>query len=96
MKVIDTQSSESEAGSSFKIGHNLSASETFIPNISRDDQTSTVFVDPAGINSAENDFSDLINALIHRYMFQQAAQVRFLLLITVQSINEDRGADVKK
>lgn len=53
-------------------------------------------MDPAGFSDTSGDFINLVNSFMHRYMFLQAAKVRFLLLITVQSINEARGADVKK
>jgi ABC-type dipeptide/oligopeptide/nickel transport system ATPase component len=92
MKVIDLKP---DVSTPIKIGHSNSVSETFLPNIFKNEETGTVFVDPAGFSDTSGNFVNLVNSLIYRYMFLQAAKVRFLLLITAHSINESRGADVK-
>ena len=80
MKVIDMKP---DFESSIKIGHSSSISETFLPNIVKIEETGTVFVDPAGFSDTSGNFVDLINTFIYRYMFLQAAKVRFLQLITL-------------
>ena len=58
-------------------------------------ESGITYVDLAGFNDTAGDFIDLINSLIDRYIFSKANKVRFLILLTVSQIYNNKGSEVK-
>ena len=65
---------------------------TFLPHFKqRDDQSSVLYADIAGLMDTGGDLLEYINCFVNKKLFNMADKVRFLFPMTFDSIKEERG-----
>lgn len=75
----------------FEIGHSLTQSHTFIPQVIKDPAHDYVWVDIAGLNDSGGLLMCLVNGFLAKRLFDLVGQVKFLMPITLEQITEIRG-----
>ena len=97
-KVIDIQNDlkNNDEYFFFGIGHSNSKSETFLPAIHCEEKKDVSWIDIAGLNDTSGDLTHFINSFVTKEIFQRAKNVKFLLPITPQQIEEQRGKAIRQ
>ena len=79
----------------FAIGHEDNESKTFIPHFDTAADLDIVYADIAGLKDVNDKIIDVLNNFLTKSLFVRAQSVRFIITITLDQVNEERGKMVR-
>lgn len=70
----------------FKIGHDSTKSETFIPNYQVKADSKIMFIDIAGLKDTGGILIDTLNCIFNKMVFSLCNNIKMMIPITMSSI----------
>ena len=95
-KRVIEQKKEFQSSGQFKIGHSVSKSQTFRPELIYSEEMKCYFIDVAGYMDTHGPFFDILSSFVIKYIFENAKTVKFICPFTFDEIGMERGKVIRE